>query len=49
MTHLHGGFVAADSDGNPVVTPDGFGRGETQHVHYGNEHPSDARLAALVP
>jgi FtsP/CotA-like multicopper oxidase with cupredoxin domain len=38
MTHLHGGFVAADSDGNPVVTPDGFGRGETQHVHYGNEH-----------
>jgi spore coat protein A len=21
MTHLHGGFVAADSDGNPAVTP----------------------------
>ena len=38
MTHLHGGFVAAASDGNPVITPDGFGRGETQHVHYGNEH-----------
>src|SRR6266508_2001371 len=26
MTHLHGGFVEADSDGNPAVTPDGFGR-----------------------
>ena len=38
MTHLHGGFVAAASDGNPVITPDCFGRGETQHVHYGNEH-----------
>ena len=25
MTHLHGGFVAADSDGNPAITPDGFG------------------------
>jgi spore coat protein A, manganese oxidase len=25
MTHLHGGFVAADSDGNPAVTPNGFG------------------------
>src|SRR5512132_215652 len=24
MTHLHGGFVAASSDGNPVVTPNGF-------------------------
>lgn len=30
MTHLHGGFVAGDSDGNPAVTPDGFGFGETQ-------------------
>jgi FtsP/CotA-like multicopper oxidase with cupredoxin domain len=33
MTHLHGnlhgGFVAGDSDGNPAVTPDGFGPGET--------------------
>ena len=27
MTHLHGGFVAGDSDGNPAVTPNGFGRG----------------------
>ena len=30
MTHLHGGFVAADSDGNPAITPDGFGPGQTQ-------------------
>jgi spore coat protein A len=39
MTHLHGGFVAADSDGNPAVTPDGFGPGETQSVHYTNQLP----------
>jgi spore coat protein A len=39
MTHLHGGFVAADSDGNPAVTPDGFGHGETQHVFYTNQSP----------
>jgi spore coat protein A len=39
MTHLHGGFVAAASDGNPAVTPDGFGHGETQHVHYTNQQP----------
>jgi spore coat protein A len=39
MTHLHGGFVAADSDGNPAVTPLGFGHGETQHVFYGNQAP----------
>src|SRR5438034_8641879 len=39
MTHLHGGFVAADSDGNPAVTPDGFGRGETQRVLYTNQLP----------
>jgi spore coat protein A len=39
MTHLHGGFVAADSDGNPAVTPDGFGPGETQHVLYTNQSP----------
>ena len=37
MTHLHGGFVAADSDGNPAVTPDGFGPGETQTVYYPNQ------------
>jgi spore coat protein A len=39
MTHLHGGFVAADSDGNPAVTPDGFGPGETQVVFYPNQAP----------
>jgi spore coat protein A, manganese oxidase len=39
MTHLHGGFVAADSDGSPAVTPNGFGHGETQVVHYTNQAP----------
>jgi spore coat protein A, manganese oxidase len=39
MTHLHGGFVAADSDGNPAVTPNGFGPGETQTVYYTNQPP----------
>jgi spore coat protein A len=39
MTHLHGGFVAADSDGNPAVTPNGFGPGETQSVFYTNQQP----------
>ena len=39
MTHLHGGFVAADSDGNPAITPDGFGPGDTQTVHYTNQLP----------
>lgn len=39
MTHLHGGFVAADSDGNPALTPDGFGYGETQTVYYTNQTP----------
>jgi spore coat protein A len=39
MTHLHGGFVAADSDGNPAITPNGFGPGETQTVLYPNESP----------
>lgn len=39
MTHLHGGFVAADSDGNPAVTPNGFGPGESQTVFYTNQLP----------
>jgi spore coat protein A len=39
MTHLHGGFVAADSDGNPAVTPNGFGFGQTQTVLYTNQAP----------
>jgi spore coat protein A len=39
MTHLHGGFVAADSDGNPAVTPKGFGPRDTQNVFYTNQPP----------
>jgi spore coat protein A, manganese oxidase len=39
MTHLHGAFVAGDSDGNPAVTPNGFGRGDTQTVSYTNQQP----------
>jgi spore coat protein A len=39
MTHLHGGFVAAASDGSPAVTPNGFGFGETQTVLYTNQAP----------
>jgi spore coat protein A, manganese oxidase len=39
MTHLHGGFVNADSDGNPAITPNGFVDGETQAVHYSNQVP----------
>jgi spore coat protein A len=39
MTHLHGGFVAADSDGNPAITPNGFGPGDTQTVLYTNQLP----------
>jgi spore coat protein A len=39
MTHLHGGFVASASDGNPAVTPNGFGHGQTQTVHYPNQPP----------
>jgi spore coat protein A, manganese oxidase len=38
-THLHGGFVAGDSDGNPAVRPGGFTRGQVQHVVYPNELP----------
>ena len=39
MTHLHGAFVAGDSDGNPEVTPNGFGFDDTQTVHYTNQLP----------
>jgi spore coat protein A len=39
MTHLHGAFVAGDSDGNPALTPNGFGPGETQTVFYTNQQP----------
>jgi spore coat protein A, manganese oxidase len=37
MTHLHGGFVRADSDGNPAITPNGFTQGQTQSVFYTNQ------------
>ncbi|MGE5828656.1 MAG: multicopper oxidase family protein [Micromonosporaceae bacterium] len=40
MTHLHGGFVDAASDGNPAVTPNGFGPGQTQTVFYPNGVPA---------
>src|SRR5438034_7188412 len=40
MTHLHGAFVAGTSDGNPAITPDGFGLGQTQITHYPNEQPA---------
>jgi hypothetical protein len=39
MTHLHCGFVAADSDGSPAATPLGFGVIETQTVLYTNQAP----------
>ena len=39
MTHLHGGFVAADSDGSPAITPDAFAQGQTQLVYYPNQLP----------
>jgi spore coat protein A len=40
MTHLHGGFVAAASDGNPVTDGGmGYAPGETQHADYTNELP----------
>jgi spore coat protein A, manganese oxidase len=40
MTHLHGGFVAAADDGNPVTDNGmGYAPGQTQHVSYSNELP----------
>ena len=39
MTHLHGGFVADDSDGNPAATPELFKQGQTQNVLYTNQLP----------
>src|SRR6266540_1736313 len=49
MTHLHGGFVAAESDGNPAITPNGFGPGETQTVFYTRPAATDRRFVAVVP
>jgi spore coat protein A len=42
MSHLHGALVAGASDGNPAITPNGFGHGETQHVLYTNQAPQMA-------
>jgi spore coat protein A, manganese oxidase len=43
MTHLHGGLVTAQNDGNPVIFPGGFTNGQTQPAHYPND-----QLAALL-
>jgi spore coat protein A len=40
MTHAHGGFVTAASDGNPAITPNGFGFRQTQRVFYPNDQPA---------
>ena len=40
LTHLHGGFVAGDDDGNPFAQPDAFRSGTTQSVTYPNEQPA---------
>ncbi len=44
MTHLHGGLVSGDSDGNPAATPDLYGpsspNGITQTAHYPNDQPA---------
>jgi spore coat protein A len=42
LTHLHGGFVSADDDGNPYETEfdDEYRQGETQMVTYPNEQPA---------
>ena len=40
LTHLHGAFVPAASDGNPAVNMDGFMRGQTQSVSYPNAQPA---------
>jgi spore coat protein A len=43
LTHLHGGFVAGASDGNPYATQDEYARGETQTVTY-PPHPRATML-----
>ena len=40
LSHLHGGFVAGDDDGNPFTQPDAFRSGKTQSVTYPNEQPA---------
>ena len=48
MTHLHGGFVAADSDGNPAVTPTGSATARNRRPLH-QPAAADAGVAALVP
>jgi FtsP/CotA-like multicopper oxidase with cupredoxin domain len=40
LTHLHGGLVAGNHDGNPFAQPDAFPSGTTQPVTYPNEQPA---------
>jgi spore coat protein A len=40
LTHLHGGVVSGDSDGNPAATPNLYRQGETQRAHYPNDQPA---------
>ena len=49
MTHLHGGFVAAASDGNPAVTPERVRAGRDADRSLHQSAAADASLAALVP
>jgi len=39
-THLHGGYVAGSSDGNPYATPAEYLTGQTQTVVYPNQQSS---------
>jgi spore coat protein A len=40
LTHIHGGVVSGDSDGNPAATPDLYVQGQTQSAHYPNDQPA---------
>jgi spore coat protein A len=40
LTHLHGGVVSGDSDGNPAATPNLYSPGQTQSAHYPNDQPA---------
>jgi spore coat protein A, manganese oxidase len=37
LTHLHGGHISAEADGNPYATPDEFVSGQNQTVTYRND------------
>jgi spore coat protein A, manganese oxidase len=43
LTHMHGGFVAGTSDGNPYATQKEYARGQTQTVTY-TPHPRATML-----